>query len=82
MVYLNKEITELARIVSEKRGIPLKVVMFAYKAYCNNITSRAAALDLENAPRDMEPVSFNLKHIGKLYAAKEVVNKVNDVKNK
>lgn len=72
----------MARIVSEKHNIPVRVVLHAYLSFYDKIKSTIESLELNDNPTEEyinnSVTSFNIKHLGKLYTSNYIVGKINE----
>lgn len=86
-IYNRKDIVKMGRIVSEKLNIPLNVVLMAYNLFYEKIATDISSMNLredevQNNLDDLT-LSFNIKHLGKFYSTKEIINKINEnIRNK
>lgn len=85
-LYSRGDILEMAKIISKNNGVCVEVVMAAYESFYDNIRQRVinAELDKYNGESTYDSIlSFNVKHLGKLYTTGRVVNIINEkIKNK
>lgn len=76
----------MAEVVSKKLNIPLCTVVLAYKSFWDNIKEQIESRVFDNIENQSDmshlPVSFNIPSVGKLYADKTVIEKINKRKNK
>lgn len=85
-LYNRKDIVEMAKIVSVKLNIPVDVVITAYRLFYEKIKEDIGNYDFESYDGDNSYeslMSFNIKHVGKLYTSRHAVTEINNrIKNK
>lgn len=86
-IYQRKEIVEMARTVSTKLNIPINVVLMAYLSFYDKIKTDISSMNLREDEvqdnLDDLTLSFNIKHVGKLYTTIPIINKINEnIRNK
>lgn len=71
----------MGKTVSQNLNIPLNVVLMAYYLFYDKIANDISSMNLrENEVQDNLDdltLSFNIKHLGKFYTTKEIINKIN-----
>jgi len=81
-IYNRKDIVELGKIVSEKLNVPLRVVLMAYMSFYDKIADDISNMNLGSGESqddiDNLTLSFNIKHVGKLYSTRQIINKINE----
>ncbi len=83
-LYSRSDILEMAKIVSSKHNVCIEAVMAAYESFYDNIRKRIADAELDkyNGESTYDSIlSFNIKHLGKLYTTGNVVNLINEKTN-